>query len=154
MGAQRALIDSAGNEAKVTSTGSRLQVRADFESVADLDTLEATLTNLEKALASVATDKLRVSVIDNVLADDAATETTLAKIANALASIATDKLRVDLVTLPLPVSDNGGSLTVDGTVTAQQSDSASLKVAAFGLDGATQRQIKVNANGELVVALS
>jgi len=225
MGAQRALIDSSGNEAKVTASGNRLQVRADFESTADLDTIEATLTAIEAALDSIGTDKLRVDIVSSItvpisasslpLPAGAATEATLTTVKDkldalddalasigtdqlrvdvissalpsgastsakqdtmitalqkiddlqkALASIATDKLRVsnvDTVTVsgtvtiqePLSIDDNGGSITVDGAVTAQQATPQNLKALAYGFDGTNYQPLKVDSSGKLVVTI-
>lgn len=64
MGRDRRIVDSAGEEAKVDATLEALQVKATLASTADMDTLEATLTNLEKALQSVNTDYLKVQMRD------------------------------------------------------------------------------------------
>jgi hypothetical protein len=64
MGRDRRTIDSDGVEAKVDSGNEALNVHTFFDSTADLDTIEATLTNIEKALASVNTDYLKVQMRD------------------------------------------------------------------------------------------
>lgn len=64
MGIDKRIVDSAGNEAKVDATDEALQVKATLASVADLDDIETTLTNLEKALQSINTDYLKVQARD------------------------------------------------------------------------------------------
>jgi len=130
MGADRAIIDSAGNEAKVDSADEALKVKAKFYSAADLDTLDtklaaiqADLDALKAALASVATDKLRVSNVDTVTVSGSVTVQEPLSIDDNGGSITVDGT-VDVGNTPLPISDNGGSITIDdggGSITVDAS---------------------------------
>ncbi len=58
MGKDNRIVDSTGNEAKVTAAGNRLQVRSDFESTYDLDDLKTVLDAIETLLGGTAKVKL------------------------------------------------------------------------------------------------
>jgi len=173
MGADRAIIDSAGNEAKATTSGNRLQVEATVASTADLDILETTLDAIETLLQGTAKVKIwdgthtldidanskmpisstQLTTIDGVLdAIQALLEgTQLSKIwdgTHTLDIAADSTLPVSgTVTIqePLSVDDNAGSLTVD------QATPANLKTQIYGLEGANVRAVAVDANGKLSV---
>lgn len=120
---------------------------------AKLEAVRALLDLLENALATVATDKLRTSVIDSALPSGAATlgeqqtQTTALQLIddlrNALATVATDKLRASVVDALPAGANNIGDVDVltMPTVTIQ----AAGGDKPFALEGVVKEE-RVNTN--------
>jgi hypothetical protein len=178
--ATESTLATLATETTLSSVDGKVATAANQSTIqTKLDTLETTLTQLEEALNSVGTDKLLVDLVTTPLAVNAnqagtwdladitgtvslptgaATESTLATLATETTLSSIDTQLGSQATAANQSTIQGKLDTLEATLTNLEKALVSvatdaLIARAYGIDGATQRQIKVNASGELVVAL-